>query len=156
MEKLNILITFILLSFIFSQNDTSHWRDYPACKLGRLQSPIDIREYESIYTNDFSFVYQNYKNVSDCFIDKNDTSNYTLKTKDLINGEGGYINFERKGVIKQYEFIRAELYQGLHPIDGILSEYELHLVHKKNLDFKTNKNQYRSIQDPNMFLIFNN
>ena len=64
MEKLNILITFILLSFIFSQNDTSHWRDYPTCKLGRLQSPIDIREYESIYTNDFSFVYQNYKNVS--------------------------------------------------------------------------------------------
>ena len=28
----------------------------------------------------------------------------------------------------------------------------MHLVHKKNLDFKTNKNQYRSIQDPNMFL----
>ena len=153
MEKLNILITFILLSFIFSQNDTSHWRDYPACKLGRLQSPIDIREYESIYTNDFSFVYQNYKNVSNCFININtDNSTYTLKTEDLKNGEGGYINFERKGVIKQYEFIRAELYQGLHPIDGILSEYELHLVHKKNLDFKTNKNQYRSIQDPNMFL----
>ena len=150
MEKLNILIICYLLQFIHTgEAFESNWRDYPACKFGRLQSPIEINEYESTYTNDFSFVYQNYKNNLNLFINKTDNTSYALKTKDI---SGGYINFERRGVIKQYEFIRAELYPGLHPIDGDLPDYELHLVHLKNLDFNTNKNQYRTIQDPNMFL----
>ena len=150
MEKLNILIICYLLQFIHTDETfESKWRDYPACKFGRLQSPIEINEYESTYTNDFSFVYQNYKNNLNLFINKTDITSYALKTKDI---SGGYINFERRGVIKQYEFIRAELYPGLHPIDGDLPDYELHLVHLKNLDFNTNKNQYRTIQDPNMFL----
>ena len=151
MEKLNILIICYLFQFINTEETyESTWRDYPACRLGRLQSPIEIKEYESTYTKDFSFVYQNYKNDLNLFnINITDNTSYALKTKDI---SGGYINFERKGVIKQYEFIRAELYPGLHPIDGDLPDYELHLVHKKNLDFNTNKNQYRTIQDPNMFL----
>ena len=150
MEKLNVLIICYLLQFINTDEIfESTWRDYPACRLGRLQSPIEIKEYESTYTNDFSFVYQNYKDNLNLSINITDNTSYALKTEDI---PGGYINFERRGVIKQYEFIRAELYPGLHPIDGELPDYELHLVHQKNLDFNTNKNQYRTIQDPNMFL----
>ena len=106
MEKLNILIICYLFQFINTEETyESTWRDYPACRLGRLQSPIEIKEYESTYTKDFSFVYQNYKNDLNLFnINITDNTSYALKTKDI---SGGYINFERKGVIKQYEFIRA-------------------------------------------------
>ena len=150
MEKIIILIIFALICFSLNDdNDYNNtWRNYPACKLGRLQSPIEINEYESSYSNDFSFVYQDYKNISNYKISEAE-GNYALTTEKL---NGGYINFERGGVIKQYIFIKAELYPGLHKIDGDSPYYELHLVHEKNLEFKTNKNQYRSIQDPNMFL----
>jgi carbonic anhydrase len=148
MKKLNILIIIELFYSIFS-TDINVWRDYPACKLGRLQSPIEINENESIYANNFSFVYQNYKEIKM----PNKTDNYNYSTVFEIEKSDGFINFERGGVIKQYEFIRAELYPGLHAIDGVKGASELHLIHKKNLDFVTNKNQYRSIQDPNMYLV---
>jgi len=148
-------ILMIELLFHFSLSDdeyVSNWRSYPTCQIGRLQSPIEIKEYESIYANNFSFVYQNYKQ---CTPEKDQNQkNYALM---IINfkEEGGYINFERGGVIKQYQLIRAELYPALHTIDGDGDKfnYELHLIHKKNLDFVTNKNQYRSIQDANMYLV---
>ncbi len=148
MDIFNILIIIGLFYFSLALS-SDDWRDYPACKIGRLQSPIEIKEYESIYANNFSFVYQSYK---DCKGEIKINYAYTL---DCTTQTGGYINFERGGVIKQYEFIRAEIYPALHGIDGNKKEgnYELHLIHKKNLDFKTNKNQYRSIQDPNMYLI---
>ena len=147
MDIFNILI--IIGLFDFSLSDENIWRDYPTCKIGRLQSPIEIKEYESIYANNFSFVYQSYK------LCKGEIKKNYAYTLNCTTQAGGYINFERGGVIKQYEFIRAEIYPILHGIDGDKEkgDYELHLIHKKNLDFKTNKNQYRSIQDPNMYLI---
>jgi len=150
MDIFNILIAIGL--FYCSSQETIDWRDYPTCKIGRLQSPIKIKEYESIYANNFSFVYQSYE---DCNCNNNIKENYAY-TINCAKGSGGYINFERGGVIKQYEFIRAELYPALHEIneEKILDgDYELHLIHEKNLDFVTNKNQYRSIQDPNMYLV---
>ena len=149
MEIRNIIIFFLLIHCILTNNDDvyiSNWRDYPTCRLGRLQSPIEINEYNSIYSNDFSFVYQDYKTMNSVNLNEN---SYAFTAGSL---SGGYINFERKGVIKQYELIGIELYPALHKINNDTFSYELHLVHKKNLDFMTNKNQYRRIQDPNMYL----
>ena len=149
MDILNILFIISLLLFFTNETEddyTSKWRKYPACQIGRLQSPIEIKEYESIYANNFSFVYQSY-NKGEL---KGINTTYAIR-RDVY--KGGYINFERGGVIKQYKFERAELYPALHKIDGDDFVYELHLIHEKNLDFVTNKNQYRSIQDANMYLI---
>ena len=146
----NIIIITVLFHFSISDADyKNNWRSYPTCQIGRLQSPIEIKEYESIYANNFSFVYQSYKDSS---TQKDDNENRYASMIKKIN-DGGYINFERGGVIKQYQFIRAELYPALHKIDGDKFKYELHLIHEKNLDFVTNKNQYRSIQDANMYLV---
>lgn len=144
MEKLNLLLIIILISF----SNELDWRYDPTCRMGRLQSPIAIKESDSTYSNDFSFVYQDYKGIDPLKI-INNTDYYTLTTGTI---DGGYINFERKGVIKQYKFIRAELYPALHTIDNDNFDYELHLVHEKILSFRTNKNQYRRITDPNTFL----
>ena len=124
------------------------WRDYSECKYGRLQSPIKLNEYDSTYSNSFSFVYQNYKELNLTFTE----DQYTLIWNITDENSGGYVNFEKEGVIKQYELIRIELYPGEHDVDGIKGNYELHLIHKKNLNFNSNKNQYRKIVDANMFL----
>ena len=151
-EKINIFILIGIFYSISSLNDYSAWRDYPTCRLGRLQSPINFKETDSTYSKDFSFVYQNYIGFNFDIDKSNENLDYAIVSKEPSRN-GGYINFERGGVIKQYELLKFEIYPLLHHIDGDEGDYELHLVHKKNLDFNTNKNQYRSIQDANMFLI---
>ena len=145
MEKYIFLFLILLIQPIYLIRQ--EWREYPTCKYGRLQSPINLNEYDSTYSNSFSFVYQYFKpNMN---IEKIET--YTTMWK--IQEGGNYLNFEKDGVIKQYELDKIELYKGIHKIDGEKGDYELHLVHKKNLDFNSNKNQYRKIVDANMYLV---
>ena len=142
MEKIYSLLIIIFISPIISLEEG--WRSYSACIYGRLQSPISLNEYDSTYSNSFSFVYQFNKEVN---ITKNEQ--YTIKWN---VPQGNFANFEKDGVIKQYELKKIELYNGIHEIDGKKGDYEIHLVHKKNLDFNSNKNQYRKIVDANMYL----
>ena len=116
MEKIFFLSTIILYLLLFISPITSiqsKWTEYSACKYGRLQSPIELNEYDSTYSNKFSFVYQYYKDPSSKNL--NDTLSYT---KVWSVGEGNFVNFEKEGVIKQYELTKIELYPGLHKIDG--------------------------------------
>ena len=146
MEKIfSLIITLIILCITPINSISEQWRDYSACKYGRLQSPISLNEYESTYSNSFSFVYQYYKNNNINTTNNSYTIMWTIP-------EGNFVNFEKEGVIKQYELKRIELYNGIHEIDGKKGDYELHLVHEKNLDFNSNKNQYRKIVDANMYL----
>ena len=148
MEKIFFLSIIILYLLLFTSPITSiesKWTEYSACKYGRLQSPIELNEYDSTYSNKFSFVYQYYTSS------KITSSNSYTKVWSI---EGtNFVNFEKEGVIKQYELTKIELYPGLHKIDGKAGDYEIHLVHKKNLDFNSNKNQYRKIVDANMYLV---
>ena len=146
MEKIfSLIITLIILCITPINSISEQWRDYSACKYGRLQSPISLNEYESTYSNSFSFVYQYYKDNNINTTNNSYTIMWTIP-------EGNFVNFEKEGVIKQYELKRIELYNGIHEIDGKKGDYELHLVHEKNLDFNSNKNQYRKIVDANMYL----
>ena len=145
MENVYFYFFFFLLFISPIDSISNQWRNYSSCDIGRLQSPIALNEYESDYSNSFSFVYEYYKVPEQI----EQISSYTLFWN-IING--GFVNFERKGVIKQYELQKIELYNGIHKVDGVSGDYELHLVHKKNLDFNSNKNQYRKIVDANMYL----
>ena len=145
MEKYIFLFLILLIQPIYLIRQ--EWREYPTCKYGRLQSPINLNEYDSTYSNSFSFVYQYFKQ------NMNITKIETYTTIWKIQEGGNYLNFEKDGVIKQYELDKIELYKGIHKIDGEKGDYELHLVHKKNLDFNSNKNQYRKIVDANMYLV---
>ena len=148
MKKMQFILFLLTSPLFLSQDDIrDFWVSYTTCRLGRLQSPINLTVRDSKYSEDFSFIYQDYKEVNLSF--QNNSESYTAITKDV---NGGYVVFEKGGIMKQYEFIRAELYQGLHRIDGDEPNYELHLIHKKNLKFATNKNQYKSIQDANNYL----
>jgi carbonic anhydrase len=69
------------------------WREYSACQYGRLQSPIELNEYDSTYSNKFSFVYQYYKGDSSKTLNEN---GYTYLWTIC---EGNFVNFEKEGVI---------------------------------------------------------
>ena len=151
MGKIYLSLSLFILFISSIHSISSDWRKYSSCKIGRLQSPIALNEYDSDYSNSFSFVYEYYKTPKN--ITKIDNS-YTYTLYWNIT-DGGFVNFEKQGVIKQYELEKIELYTGIHKIDGKKGDYELHFVHKKNLDFNSNKNQYRKIVDANMYLYKN-
>ena len=159
MNIFRLLLPFILISISLCQGEgeltakyQKQWVSFPACRMGRLQSPIRLNVTESIYSSSFSIVYQSYKGINGKLdLDNFDADKqYAIKTENI---DGGYIHFQKGGVIKQYKLIRFELYKGLHTIDFDTSEYELHIVFEKNLGYVSNKNQYRRIQDANNYLV---
>ena len=88
MEKIFFLLLILLCFTTPIISIESKWREYSACQYGRLQSPIELNEYDSTYSNKFSFVYQYYKGDSSKTIHTDYTYYWTI-------GEGNFVNFEK-------------------------------------------------------------
>ena len=154
MNKLSFLGIFLALSFIQCATYSEQWTSFPACHMGRLQSPIRLNVTESTFSNKFSIVYQKFEDgtLDSNWLDSYNPNKYAIYTN-VKNG--GYLHFAKDGVIKQYQLIKYEIYQGLHEFGATntKSKYELHIVFRKNLGFTSNKNQYRRITDVNNYLV---
>ena len=156
--KNNFLYFLLFISFfsnIFTQ-DASYeemWLSFPACHMGRLQSPVRLNISESKYSNSFSIVYQYFEDI---IFKGTESANFHSQSKPSrkieVNSGSGYINLQRNGVIKQYSFDHVEMFRGLHKVESSKSEFEVHLIFKKELGFSTNQNQYRRITDTNNYL----
>ena len=148
--KAQLFIFFLSIYFSLETKYEDLWTSFPACRMGRLQSPVRLNITQSVFSSDFSIVYQQFSNAQYNFSDFSE-SKPVISTSD--SGSPQYINFQKGGVIKQYKLERLELYQGLHKVEEEISQYELHFVFKKVLGFTTNQNQYRRIQDANNYLV---
>ena len=154
MNKLSFLGIFLALSFIQCATYSEQWTSFPACHMGRLQSPIRLNVTESTFSNKFSIVYQKFE---DGKLKSNLPTSYNPNKYAIYTNvdNGGYLHFAKDGVIKQYQLIKYEIYKGLHEFGATntKSKYELHIVFWKNLGFTSNKNQYRRITDVNNYLV---
>jgi carbonic anhydrase len=150
------LLIILFFSNIFTQSNNDNyedmWLSFPACHMGRLQSPVRLNISESKYSNSFSIVYQYFSNIT--FENSNMAFNSPQPSINLKPNDNatGYINLQRNGVIKQYAFDHIEIFRGLHKVESSKSEFEVHLIFKKQLGFSTNQNQYRRISDTNNYL----
>ena len=155
--KNNFLYFLLFISFfsnIFTQ-DASYeemWLSFPACHMGRLQSPVRLNISESKYSNSFSIVYQYFDDMNFGSISKLQNPQPSINLKKSDDKKSGYINLQRNGVIKQYSFDHIEIFRGLHKVESSRSEFEVHLIFEKVLGFSTNQNQYRRITDTNNYL----
>ena len=154
--KNNFLYFLLFISFfsnIFTQSYEDMWLSFPACHMGRLQSPVRLNISESKYSNSFSIVYQYFDEIK---LSNTSSANFHSQSKPSrkfeINSGSGYINLQRNGVIKQYSFDHVEMFRGLHKVESSRSEFEVHLIFEKVLGFSTNQNQYRRITDTNNYL----
>ncbi len=149
--KAQLFIFFLIIYISLEETEYERiWTSFPACRMGRLQSPVRLNITQSVFSSSFSIVYQQFSNVNYTFSEFNESKPVRSAS---ISGSSQYINFQKGGVIKQYKLERLELYQGLHKVEEEISEYELHFVFKKVLGFTTNQNQYRRIQDANNYLV---
>ena len=153
--KNNFLYFLLFISFfsnIFTQSDNyeNMWLSFPACHMGRLQSPVRLNISESKYSNSFSIVYQYFNRIKINNVGNENLGNEPSRKIEI--GGSGYINLQRNGVIKQYSFKHIEMFRGLHKVESSRSEFEVHLIFEKVLGFSTNQNQYRRITDTNNYL----
>ena len=115
--------------------------------MGRLQSPVRLNISESKYSNSFSIVYQYFDKIK---LSNSEGKIFHTQSKpsrkfEVDSGSGsGYINLQRNG--------HVEMFRGLHKVESSKSEFEVHLIFKKELGFSTNQNQYRRITDTNNYL----
>ena len=150
--KTQLLIYFLIICISLEETDYEKmWTSFPACRMGRLQSPVRLNITQSVYNSIFSIVYQQFSSVQ--YTNSTFNESQPVFSASPPDNSSQYINFQKGGVIKQYNLERLELYQGLHKVEEIISEYELHFVFKKVLGFTTNQNQYRRIQDANNYLV---
>ena len=151
--KAQLFIFFLSIYFSLETEYEELWTSFPACRMGRLQSPVRLNITQSVFSSDFSIVYQQFSKVNYSFSEPSKSKPVISALTSDSDSDSQYINFQKGGVIKQYKLERLELYQGLHKVEEEISQYELHFVFKKVLGFTTNQNQYRRIQDANNYLV---
>jgi carbonic anhydrase len=156
MSKLTTsLILTILFSLTMAQitkvdyNDLYH--QAPACKMGRLQSPINIMETDAKFNTTINILYDSYsvlKNAQLAFSQRTMFIAYD-NTEDNL----GYATLSRNGYLKKYALMGIEFsYPGEHQINGIPGDLEVKFVHQQVLFFETSVNQLRKLADANNYL----
>jgi carbonic anhydrase len=152
------LLTF-LIGFIYSQNPNyrSLFTSSLACQMGRLQSPLNLREEFSNFNSSINILYTDYNLIPNAYLDWSESGRILQVSQKLgapSTNNFGYVGLDRGGVAKQYALTGIEFYTPAeHKINGVDYDLEVHLIHEKVLTFETNVNQFRRIADGNRYLI---
>jgi carbonic anhydrase len=144
----------VLASAVISQEDYRKlYTSSTTCKMGRLQSPLNLADSLSSYNSTINTIYYEYRTIDNAYIDWN-SEGRVLEIKpanDISNF--GFLGFSRGGVIKQYALRKIQIsYPAEHSIEGYLPQAEVKLIHEKMLGYQTAVDQYRSIPDANSYL----
>jgi carbonic anhydrase len=124
------------------------------CRMGRLQSPINLSDKYSSYNATTYPVYFNYVPLTNAFLDWSADGRILSVKQSTPLANWGYMGFTRGGVLKQYALTGIEInFPAEHLIEGALAEAEVKLIHEKILSFETTVNQYRKMPDANTKLV---
>jgi carbonic anhydrase len=150
------LITFLTFTaFIKSQGTLDFnllYHSAPACKMGRLQSPLNLIDTGSVFNSTINLLYESYEVVTGAQLAFSPRT--MLITHSNTEDNLGYITLARNGVLKKYALQDIEFaYLGEHQIDSIPSDLEVRFIHQEVEFFETTVNQYRKLADANNFLI---
>jgi carbonic anhydrase len=152
------LLGSILVSLISLMASQLNYRDiYTSsltCRMGRLQSPINLSDKYSSYNATTYPVYFNYVPLTNAFLDWSADGRILSVKQSTPLTNWGYMGFTRGGVLKQYALTGIEInFPAEHLIEGALAEAEVKLIHEKILSFETTVNQYRKMPDANTKLV---
>lgn len=148
-------IFLVLVSFTLAQlNYRDIYHSGMTCRMGRLQSPINLSDQNSAYNSTIYPVYFNYNPISSAYLDWTVDGRILSVKQTSPVANWGYLGFNRGGVLKQYALTGIEInFPGEHLIEGKVAEAEIKLIHDKVLGFETTVNQYRRIPDSNTKLV---
>lgn len=168
-QILNLLLISIIIitlsSYIFSQNtgntlygynevNLDHW----SCDLGRRQSPINLRDNNSTYSNEFNIVYDHYKSFEDIFVTFRNNQLQIVDKQVLLNPNSstdmGYLVLSYKGFYFKFNLEKITInVPSEHLINGVPSDLEIHFTHKKDLDYVNTANEFKRRPDISQNLV---
>ena len=157
---LKIAVILLSIYHVINQSLTSYsdtnFKNHWSCESGRRQSPVPLEIKESKYSNDFTIVYERYKVFDDMFLT---FQGNLLEVRDL---ESELTKINKKGHLifayEKYHF-KFDLEQIVikvpseHLIDGIRSDLEVQFIHRKDLTYFSEVDQFKSKPDISQFLI---
>lgn len=157
--KKNLIIGCIISILVLSLCEINYRNTYTSsltCKMGRLQSPIDLKDQFSKFNATIYPVYYHYSVIPNAYLGWSDDGGLAELRRVNQNQSDinyGYLGLQRDGILKQYELTDIEVnFPGEHMIEGKSFQVEVKFLHKKVLGFQTNVNQYRRIPDANTYL----
>jgi len=153
-----IITSFFVINEIETQNiyqDIYH--NSPACKNGRLQSPIILSDEISKYDQESILTGVNYNTLNDIYLNFNSRILKVMQ-KNIDKPIFGNINYKKRGYLSEYVLIDIEIYYpGEHRIQEgkniIIPEVEVKLIHKRNTQYYSTANNFRNFTEPNSYLI---
>lgn len=130
----------------------------PACMNGRLQSPIDLSDENSKYSQEDILTSINYFSFPNLFLNFNEKGILQVYQSSVNSAVLGTVNYKKRGYLSQFELINIEIYYPAEhriKIGGSLvsPDVEIKLIHKKNKLFSSSVNQLRNFTEPNSYLI---
>ena len=128
----------------------------PACKFGRMQSPIQLSDEDSTYFQESIVTSVNYKPITSAYFFNNKRVLKIFSSE--ILKDWGTIHFKKRGYLNKYNLSDIEIYYtGEHTIkigEKILTpEIEVKLIHKRIDNYVSNVNTGKTFTESNNYLI---
>lgn len=147
-----LLIAITLLKTYYSQglNYTSNVLNNWACSTGRRQSPLALNSTNSTYTNNFSLVYENYLAFENVVLTFSEGLLQIGDKQNLLAGttNKGYVVFDYGGYYLKFNLEKIVVHvPSEHKIDGYFPDIEVQYYHRKDLDYVSTVNKYKTLPD---------
>jgi len=153
-----ILSSFILLIKLQCQNTYQEiFNNGPACKNGRIQTPLILSDKGSKYNPEFLLTDISYNSLNNIYV------NFDYRILKVFQSNVNYpnfgkINYKKQGSLNEYELIDIEFYYPAeHRINVggslIVPDVEVKLIHKKNKMYSATANELKNFTESNSFLI---
>lgn len=156
--KIKILFAFVLSVIINCQNTYQEiFHNGLICKTGRIQSPIELSDENSKYSQEHVLTNIDYFNVNNVYVNFNERI-LKLFQNNQNSANWGNVNYKKDGYLSQFELIDIEFYYPAEHViksEGsvIVPDVEVKLIHKKNNFFYSSTNELRNYTEPNSYLI---
>lgn len=155
---LTISLSFILSFLIECQNTYQQiFNNGLACNMGRIQSPIELSDETSKYSQENLLTSINYLSLNNLYVNLNERILKVFQNN-AVSQNFGNINFKKNGYLSQFQLIDIEFYYPAeHNIkvgtSVVVPDVEVKLIHKKIKNFYSSANDLRNFTESNSYLI---
>lgn len=137
----------------YAASNLNHWN----CNIGKKQSPIELKNDNSTYSNEFGIVYDNYKSFENIMMVLNQDNLLEVNDKVSIltnTNDKGYIAFDYKGFLFKYNLEKIVIHTPAeHYLENFTPDIEVQFYHRKDIDFTSPINEFQKVPDINKYLV---
>lgn len=150
---MKIFLLSIFFSCIFAQiNYRDPLKNSNICTKGLLQSPLNLKSWDSEFSKEINFLSDDYKTIVGRLALGSDGSSYSISA--AAGTDFGIVYLSKQGVVTKNVLKKIVLnYPTEHLLEGVLGDVEVKLIHERVLDYTTDINENKNYFDMNTYFI---